>query len=88
MDQVSVVKHHLRTEEWRKRIKECQSSGIPVTHWCNNLRMKPESDMTRFVRQVKAVADIEFLDDFIEEQMQLVEELKQEISLLSCWIKV
>ena len=75
-------------EEWRKRIKECQSSNIPVTHWCNNLRMKPESDMTRFVRQVKSVADIEFLDDFIEEQMQLVEEVKQEIGLLSCWIKV
>ena len=34
MDQVSIVKRQVRTEEWRKRIEECQSSGIPVTHWC------------------------------------------------------
>lgn len=34
MDQVSIVKRQVRTEEWRKRIKECQASGIPVTHWC------------------------------------------------------
>lgn len=34
MDQVSIVKRQVRTEEWHKRIKECQASGIPVTHWC------------------------------------------------------
>lgn len=34
MDQVSVVKRHFRMEEWQKRIKECQASGIPVAHWC------------------------------------------------------
>ena len=45
----------------------------------NNLLMKPENDMTRFVRQVKSVADTEFLDDFIEEQMQLVEEVKEKL---------
>lgn len=45
----------------------------------NNLLMKPENDMTRFVRQVKSVANTEFLDDFIEEQMQLVEEVKEKL---------
>ena len=34
MDQVSIIKRQLRAEEWRKRIQECQASGIPVTHWC------------------------------------------------------
>lgn len=34
MDQVSVVKRHLRMEEWQKRIQECQASGMPVAHWC------------------------------------------------------
>ncbi len=34
MDQVSVMKRQLRAEEWRKRIQECQASGVPATHWC------------------------------------------------------
>jgi hypothetical protein len=34
MDQVSIMKRQLRTEEWHKRIQECQASGVPVTHWC------------------------------------------------------
>lgn len=45
----------------------------------NNLLIKPENDMTRFVRQVKSVADTEFLNDFIEEQMQIVEEVKEKL---------
>lgn len=34
MDKVSIVKRQFRMEEWRKRISECQSSGVPVSHWC------------------------------------------------------
>ena len=34
MDKVSIVKRQFRVEEWRKRITECQASGIPVSHWC------------------------------------------------------
>lgn len=34
MDQVSIMKRQFRVEEWRKRIQECQASGVPVTHWC------------------------------------------------------
>lgn len=34
MDKVSIVKHQFRMEEWRKRIVECQSSGMTVSHWC------------------------------------------------------
>ena len=34
MDRVSIVKRQFRMEEWRKRIAECQASGIPVSHWC------------------------------------------------------
>lgn len=34
MDKVSVVKRQFRMEEWRKRIAECQASGMAVSHWC------------------------------------------------------
>lgn len=34
MDKVSIAKRQFRMEEWRKRITECQASGIAVTHWC------------------------------------------------------
>lgn len=34
MDQVSQVKRQFRTEEWKKRIAECQSSGMSVKAWC------------------------------------------------------
>ena len=34
MDKVSIAKRQFRIEEWRKRITECQASGIAVTHWC------------------------------------------------------
>lgn len=34
MDKVSIVKRQFRMEVWHKRISECQSSGVPVSHWC------------------------------------------------------
>ena len=34
MDKVSIVKRQFRMEEWRKRIAECQASGMAVSHWC------------------------------------------------------
>ncbi len=34
MDKVSVVKRQFRMEEWRKRIAECQASGMAVSRWC------------------------------------------------------
>ena len=34
MDQVSKVKRQFRSEEWKKRIAECQSSGMTVKAWC------------------------------------------------------
>ena len=33
MDQVSQVKRQFRTEEWKRRIAECQSSGMSVKAW-------------------------------------------------------
>lgn len=41
----------------------------------NNMLMKPENDMTRFVRQIKSVVDTEYLEDFIDEQISLVEQV-------------
>lgn len=43
----------------------------------NNMLVKPENDMTRFVRQIKSVVETEFLDDFIEEQIDLAEQVAE-----------
>ena len=34
MDQVSLVKKQFRTEQWKKRITECQASGMSIKNWC------------------------------------------------------
>lgn len=34
MDQVTKVKTHLKREQWKSLIKECQSSGMTITAWC------------------------------------------------------
>lgn len=34
MDQVSLVKKQFRMEQWKKRITECQASGMSVKSWC------------------------------------------------------
>lgn len=43
----------------------------------NNMLVKPENDMTRFVRQIKSVVETEFFDDFIEEQIDLAEQVAE-----------
>lgn len=39
----------------------------------SNLIMKPQGDITRFVRKMKQIVDSEYSDEFIEEQMHYVE---------------
>ncbi len=34
MDQVTKVRKYLKREQWESLIKECQSSGMAVTAWC------------------------------------------------------
>lgn len=34
MDQVTKVKKHLKKEQWKLLISECQSSGMSVREWC------------------------------------------------------
>lgn len=34
MDKVTAVRKHLKREEWKSLIKECQSSGMSVKSWC------------------------------------------------------
>ena len=34
MDQVTKVKKHLKREQWKCLIQDCQSSGLPVAVWC------------------------------------------------------
>ena len=35
MNQVTTVRKYLKREQWKTLIKECQSSGMTVTAWCN-----------------------------------------------------
>src|SRR5690625_3806485 len=39
----------------------------------SNLAMKPQGDITRFIRKMKNIVESEHADDFIEEQMEYVE---------------
>ena len=34
MNRVTKVKKHLKREQWKSFIKECQSSGMAITAWC------------------------------------------------------
>lgn len=34
MDKVTAVRTHLKKEEWKQLIRECQSSGMTVSSWC------------------------------------------------------
>ena len=35
MDKVTKVRKHLKREQWKTLIKDCQSSGMTVTAWCS-----------------------------------------------------
>lgn len=39
----------------------------------SNMLMKPQGDITRFVRKMKQIVDSEYHEEFVEEQMSLVE---------------
>lgn len=43
MDKVTQVKTHLRLEQWKKIISECQNSGMPVRAWCVQNEIKEQS---------------------------------------------
>lgn len=34
MDRVTKVKKHLKQEQWKTLIKECQTSGMTIAAWC------------------------------------------------------
>lgn len=43
MDKVTQVKTHLRLEQWKKLISECQNSGMTVRAWCVQNGFKEQS---------------------------------------------
>ncbi len=43
MDKVTQVKTHLRLEQWKKIISECQNSGMSVHAWCVQNGFKEQS---------------------------------------------
>ncbi len=46
-----------------------------------NLVMKPKGDMTRFVRQIKGIMKTEFLNDFLEQQIDLATTLLDKLEV-------
>lgn len=43
MDKVTQVKMHLRLEQWKKIISECQNSGMSIRSWCVQNGLKEHS---------------------------------------------
>lgn len=41
----------------------------------SNLVMKPNSDMGKYIRQIKSIADSEFIEEFLKDQMELADEV-------------
>lgn len=61
-------------EEIQKLTRKCrtedEAEDLKLTMFANVL-MKPSSDMTRYIRNVKNIVSSDFLDDFLEEQKEL-----------------
>ena len=58
-----------------KKIKdEDQRESVKYAVFTNFL-LQPEGDMTRFVRQLKAVASSNYLDEFVEKELEIAEQV-------------
>lgn len=57
---------------------EVQNRKMKISMF-SNILMKPEGDMTRFVRQVKSVVETEYWEDFINEQIEIAEQVAEVI---------
>ncbi len=58
-----------------KKIKdEDQREAVKYAVFTNFL-LQPEGDMTRFVRQLKAVASSNYLDEFVEKELEIAEQV-------------
>lgn len=44
MDKVTYVKTKYRQDQWKKLIKECQSSGLQVNEWCEKNQVSRSAD--------------------------------------------
>lgn len=63
--EIAGILNKLKTEDEKEDIKLIAFS---------NLLLKPQGDITRYIRKMKRVVDTEYIDEFIEEQMGFVEE--------------
>ncbi|EIX2782543.1 hypothetical protein MKH57_002824, partial [Enterococcus faecalis] len=70
LGEIPVILNKVKTDEEKEDLKL-----IIFT----NLLMKPKGDITRFVRKIKTVADSEYAPDFIDEQMDFVENIAEKI---------
>lgn len=62
-----------------KRIKdEDQREAVKYAVFTNFL-LQPEGDMTRFIRQLKAVASSNYLDEFVEKELEIAEQVLDDL---------
>ena len=70
LGEIPAILNKVRTEDEKEDLKLIIFS---------NLLMKPKGDITRFVRKIKTIADSEHVTDFVEEQLDFVEETAEKI---------
>ncbi|MGX6970135.1 hypothetical protein [Vagococcus bubulae] len=70
LGEIPAILNKVRTEEEKEDLKLIIFS---------NLLMKPKGDITRFVRKIKTIADSEHVSDFVEEQLEFVEETAEKL---------
>lgn len=70
LGEIPAILNKVKTDEEKETIKRIIFS---------NLAMKPQGDITRFVRKMKGVVESAHRDDFMEEQMEFVERTIEKI---------
>lgn len=70
LGEIPAILNKVRTEDEKEDLKLIIFS---------NLLMKPKGDITRFVRKIKTIADSEYVTDFVEEQLDFVEETAEKV---------
>lgn len=70
LGEIPAILNKVRTEEEKEDLKLIIFS---------NLLMKPKGDITRFIRKIKTIVDSEYVADFVQEQLDFVEETAEKV---------
>ncbi|WP_413486533.1 hypothetical protein [Brochothrix thermosphacta] len=71
LSEIPAILNKVRTEDEKEDLKLIIFS---------NLLIKPKGDITRFIRKIKTIVDSEHVHDFMEEQLEFVEETAEKVA--------